>query len=38
MMVIAARITIEWSWKNIKCSMRGELAFWKDTLFHTGII
>lgn len=36
--VIATRMIIEWSWKKIKCSIKGEFLFWKDKLDQIGIL
>jgi len=35
--VIVVKIIIEWSWKKIKCSIKGEFLFWKDNEDHVGI-
>lgn len=35
--VTLTKITIAWSWKNIKCSIKGEFLFWKDKADQVGI-
>jgi len=35
--VTLTKMIIEWSWKNVKCSINGEFLSWNDNLDQVGI-